>query len=76
MKSMLFLATIPLLLLSACASVETATTAAGDNSTKYCWKDSLQDDGKNLTCNWVAGKSDACEATNRSALAKDSGCCG
>ena len=68
--TMLCLAAIPVLALAACASVETATTAAGDSSTKYCWKDNLQDDGKNLTCNWVASKSDACDATNRSAVSR------
>ncbi len=68
MKTMLCLAAIPAL--AACASVETATTAAGDGAAQYCWKDSLIDDGRNLTCNWVANRSDACEATNRRALAR------
>jgi len=70
MKRLLCLAPVAAWLLASCASVQTAVVDTGGSSTQYCWKDRLMDDGKSLTCNWVANRADACEATHRSALAK------
>ena len=68
MKRLLCLAPAAAWLLVSCASVETAVVDTAGSSTRYCWKDRLMDDGRGLTCNWVASRADACEATMRSTL--------
>ena len=72
MKTLRCLAALPAFLLAACASVETAVVSTGGGPTRLCWKDSLIDDGKSLSCNWETSKSEACRSTNRTLLPKES----
>lgn len=67
------IACAPLVLLAACANVQTATADAGGtpaSGTMYCWKDKLDVAADKLTCNWSASAREACESTYPSALPK------
>ena len=66
------IACAPLVLLAACANVQTSTAGAGAepaSGTMYCWQDKLvAADGK-LSCNWSASQREACESQYPSTLA-------
>jgi len=78
MKLTLFVTAASVLVLSACAGVQTsqgtttAATAAGGSGTMYCWKRSLEETGGTLLCNWEASTSDACKSIAQVPLAKGS----
>ncbi len=79
MKTTLFVSAASILMLSACASVETSTAAAGSSAsaagasgTMYCWKRNLEDAGGNLRCNWESSSRDACRSIAQVQLGKGS----
>jgi hypothetical protein len=59
------IACAPLVLLAACAHVQTSTAGAGAepaSGTMYCWQDKLvAADGK-YSCNWSASVREACDS--------------
>jgi hypothetical protein len=78
MKPTLFVTAASVLILSACAGVQTsqggapAATATGGSGTMYCWKRSLEESGGTLLCNWEASTRDACKSIAQVRLAKGS----
>lgn len=66
------IACAPLVLLAACANVQTSTAGAGAepvSGTKYCWQDKLvAADGK-YSCNWSASVREACDSQYPSVIA-------
>lgn len=60
------IACAPLVLLAACAGVQTSTSGAGAapaSGTMYCWQDKLVSAGGNHSCNWASSPREACEST-------------
>ena len=78
MKTTLFVTAASVLILSACAGVQTSqgttssATATGGSGTMYCWKRSLEESGGTLLCNWEASMRDACKSIAQVPLAKGS----
>lgn len=78
MKTTLFVTAASVLILSACAGVQTSqgsaptATAAAGSGTMYCWKRSLEESGGTLLCNWEASTRDACKSLAQTPLAKGS----
>jgi len=76
MKTTLFVTAASVLILSACAGVQTSqgttssATATGGSGTMYCWKRSLEESGGTLLCNWEASMRDACKSIAQVPLAK------
>lgn len=76
MKKARCIAILPMLLLWGCASVG-GGGGGGDGaeapraSTYYCWKDTLNNRGDTLACNWESNRMDACRLKNHSTLARD-----
>ena len=71
MKKLLVLSAA--LALTACATVDRATTAASAKpaaGTYYCKKDHLQTEGDKLVCSWESSTNDACRAFNNVTIEK------
>ena len=67
------IACAPLVLLAACATVQTSTAGSGAETasgTMYCWKDKLEVAGDKVTCNWASSAREACESTYPTTIAK------
>lgn len=65
------IACAPLVLMAACAHVQTSTAGAGAepaSGTMYCWQDKLATADGKLNCNWNADLREACESQYPSAL--------
>lgn len=72
MKTTAVLAASALVLLSACAAVQTASTgsgAASPSGTRYCWKAKLTEQGGELSCNWGESVAQACKYEAATAIA-------
>ena len=74
-RLVIIIAATPIVLLSACASIQTSTEGASATGTTsashYCWKDRLHTSGNDLVCNWADTRSEACRETSLSRLSKD-----
>ena len=60
------IACAPLVLLAACASVQTSTAGAGAvpaSGAMYCWQDKLVSTNGKHSCNWASSPREACEST-------------
>jgi hypothetical protein len=67
------IACAPLVLLAACANVQSSTAGSGAqpaSGTMYCWKDKLEVAGDKVTCNWASSAREACESTYPTTIAK------
>ena len=65
MKKLVSIAAASMVLLSACATVETsvngASSQAASSDTMYCWKERLQTSNSELFCNWASSTAEACK---------------
>jgi hypothetical protein len=65
------IASAPLVLLAACAHVQTSTSGAGAepaSGTMYCWEEKLVASEGKYSCNWSASVREACDSQYPSEL--------